>query len=213
MTTQELIDHAKKMLTKFTNENAKQIYIEACEFFKIYVGVNTSFYKNLEASKGKDGTLANWALYNIMLNDTKSVLSGFISFAENGLYDGISPEKKAKLEVVNDYLNLAQDFLNDKDIHPAAAAVIIGASLEEFLRNWVFSEGLSLGTLNPGIDTYAKELRSKDLIDKQDSKDITSWAGIRNDAAHGVFEKVMDKNKIDLMLQGVNLFLRKYQKK
>ena len=46
---------------------------------------------------------------------------------------------------------------------------------------------------------------------KQDIKDITAWAGIRNDAAHGYWEKVESKENISLMLQGINLFMRKYE--
>ena len=44
----------------------------------------------------------------------------------------------------------------------------------------------------------------------QDIKDITAWAGLRNDAAHGEWEEVKDRSKISLMLEGVNLFMRKY---
>lgn len=65
--------------------------------------------------------------------------------------------------------------------------------------------------MKPSLDSYAKILRESDLIDKQDSKDITAWAGIRNDAAHGHWQKVESKEKISLVLQGVNLFLRKHQ--
>jgi hypothetical protein len=212
MTTQEKIYHAKKILSKFSSNNAKQIYIEACEFFKNFVGINTSYYKMLENSKGKDATSMNTILYNTCVQDTQSALNSFISFAESGLYDEISPENKARYEVVNDYLDQAQDFLKDSTIHPAAAAVIVGASLEEFLRNWFSSEGFILGKAKPGIDSYAKELRAKELIDKQEIKDITAWAGYRNDAAHGDFDKVKDKDKIDLMLKGVNIFLAKHKK-
>lgn len=41
-------------------------------------------------------------------------------------------------------------------------------------------------------------------------KDITSWIGTRNDAAHGNWNYVEDRNRIKLMLEDVNLFLRKY---
>ena len=92
--------------------------------------------------------------------------------------------------------------------HPAAAAILIGASLEEFLRTWVEAEGLSIGKARSGIDTYCNTLRAADLISKQDSKDITSWGGIRNHAAHGEWDEVSDRGRIRLMLEGVNLFMR-----
>lgn len=53
-------------------------------------------------------------------------------------------------------------------------------------------------------------LREDGLITKQDIKDITSWAGIRNHAAHGEWDEVDDKKRIAVMLEGINLFMRKY---
>lgn len=95
-------------------------------------------------------------------------------------------------------------------MHPAAPSVIIGASLEEFLRTWVEAEGLSIENMKSGIDSYSGALRTAELITKQDKKDITSWAGLRNHAAHGEWEKVENREYVRLALEGVNLFMRKY---
>lgn len=62
----------------------------------------------------------------------------------------------------------------------------------------------------PGIDAYAKTLQANNLLSKLDVKDITSWAGIRNHAAHGEWEEVGDIGCIRLVLEGVNLFIRKH---
>jgi hypothetical protein len=113
-------------------------------------------------------------------------------------------------DVVSDFLDQATTLLNTKEVHPAAPTMIVGAALEEFLRNWVEEAGLSLQGKKPSIDAYAKTLREGDKITKQDLKDITSWAGLRNHAAHGEWNEVGDKNRIGLMLEGVNLFMRKY---
>jgi hypothetical protein len=53
-----------------------------------------------------------------------------------------SPERRAQLDVVSDILGQANLLLEDDRYHPAAAAILIGASLEEFLRTWVDAEGL-----------------------------------------------------------------------
>ncbi|MEK0338401.1 MAG: hypothetical protein QQN41_13305, partial [Nitrosopumilus sp.] len=62
----------------------------------------------------------------------------------------------------------------------------------------------------PSLDSYAKTLRENELITKQDVKDITAWGGLRNHAAHGEWDQVSDKNRVMLMLEGINLFMRKY---
>jgi hypothetical protein len=103
--------------------------------------------------------------------------------------------------------------LESNSYHPAAAAVLIGASLEEFLRNWVEADGLSIGNAKPGIDAYVKTLRAADSISKQDVKDITSWAGIRNHAAYGEWDAVGNRNRVRLMLEGVNLFMRQSEER
>jgi hypothetical protein len=176
---------------------------EGLEFFRIYAGEKSAFYKQLSQ-------LNQLGVPNSISNTVSSVLKAYIRFLEKGLDEGISLERKAQIDVVSDFLDQSQKLLTNKDVHPAAPAVLIGASLEEFLRNWIEENDLSMGHLKPSIDSYAKVLKEKELITKQDFKDITSWAGLRNHAAHGEWDEIADKKRISLMLEGVNLFMRKY---
>ena len=137
-------------------------------------------------------------------------LMHYINYLQSGLGDGVSIERKAQIDVVSDILEQANTLLNTNGVHPAAPAMIIGAALEEFLRNWIEEEKLALSGKKPSLDSYAKVLREAELISKQDIKDITSWAGLRNHAAHGEWDEVNDKKRIVVMLEGVNLFMRKY---
>jgi hypothetical protein len=206
MNSQQLIDHATRlaqlnMRAKNDIHSSRGTYAQACEFLRTYAGEKSSFLKSaLEVS-------VTQAEYR-----TSSILLSFAEYIEAGLKEEITPVRRAQLDVVNDLLDQAYKLLEDTSVHGAAPAVLIGATLEEFLRTWVEKEGLTLGNMKPSLDAYAKVLRESDLIDKQDSKDITAWAGVRNDAAHGHWQKVELKEKISLVLQGVNLFLRKYQK-
>ena len=134
----------------------------------------------------------------------------YVEYLQAGLASDIPPERKAELDVVSDILEQAHRLLDTKGYHPAAAATLIGAALEEFLRTWVERSGSTVKG-KPGIDTYSGALRGQELITKQDAKDISSWAGIRNHAAHGEWDQVSDPNKVGLMLQGVNLFMRQYR--
>lgn len=142
----------------------------------------------------------------------EQVLTSFCEYVENGLHRSISLEREIQIDTVSDYLEQAQKLLNNDSIHPAAPAVIIGASLEEFLRNWLEDTGTDLLSIKNSLDNYSTTLRKQGMISKQDYKDITSWAGIRNDAAHGKWEDVNSVSRIKLMLKGVNLFMQKYSK-
>ena len=205
MDAEELIVQAKRIIKNDENVHPSQTYAEALEFLRIYAGERSSFYKQLFNLKQDFGD----SYYS---HRAVSVLKAFINHINNGLTEDISIERKAQIDVVSDFLEQANNLLETKKVHAATPTVLIGASLEEFLRNWVEDTGLSIGNQKKSIDSYAKTLKKAGLIDTQDMKDITSWAGLRNHAAHGNWDEVDDKKKISLMLQGVNLFMRKYGK-
>jgi hypothetical protein len=206
MKKEELIGKINQLLeSDFKNINkAWGNYAMACDILKQYGGRDNSFLRSLEAMPI---VKANKTFIN---DRSQEVLVGFVKYLELELLQNISPERKAQIETVSDYLEQAQILLDTTDVHAAAPAILIGASLEEFLRGWIESEDISLNNKKPGIDSYAKTLREKDYINKQDIKDITAWAGIRNDAAHGNWDAVEDKSRIRIMLDSVNLFMRKY---
>ena len=203
MEQQELINQAKRIAA--AQARGPSILAEASEFLRIYSGERSAFYKQL---LNVDMTWGDSYIQSYVID----TLLGFIRFIENGLSSNISFERSIQIDVVSDYLNQAQILINTNEIHPAVPCIIIGASLEQFLRNWIEELKLS-DEFNKGtIDSYTKILREADQISKQDTKDITSWAGLRNDAAHGKWENVNDIKQIKLMADGISLFIRKYSR-
>jgi hypothetical protein len=200
----ELIQQIKQLLAKTNNpKTIIGVHAEISEFLRNYAGVNSSFYTSIQdhgPRRGNDHAAIS----------ANQILNSFLQYVQAGLHQEVSPERRAQLDVVSDFLDMANSLLETKGVHPAAPAVLIGATLEEFLRTWVEAESLSLGSRKLGLETYSQVLRDANLITKQDGKDITSWAGIRNHAAHGEWNEVSDKNRISLMLEGINLFMRKY---
>jgi hypothetical protein len=201
MDQQELIKQAKRIYTAQARAGSK--YTEALEFLRMYSGERSSFYRQLLKIE------ITWADDTVNYHVT-DILLGFIRYIENGLADKISVERRIQIDVVSDYLGQAEILINTSGIHPAVPCVIIGASLEEFLRNWIEELDLKVESNKPSIDSFAKTLREAEQITKQDMKDITSWAGLRNDAAHGNWENVNDIKQIRLMAGGISLFIRKY---
>lgn len=203
--TEDLLEHTqelKKRIHKFRHSNSSGAKTQVCEFLKRYGSKNNSFYRE---AKGVGGS------HDYAVDRLKTILEGFYEYVEAGLHEDISPERRAQLDVVSDFLDQANRLLENKKVHPAPAAVLVGATLEEFLRTWVESEDdVSLGNRKPSLQNYATVLYKEDHITKQDLKDITSWGGIRNHAAHGEWEEVSNKERVKLMLEGVNLFMRKY---
>lgn len=203
MDTDDLIRHARRIIESRQKSSAPGVLAEAMEFLRVYAGERSAFLKHLNqvSQTWDDDYIMQYVVSN---------LEAFIRYVESGLLEGISIERKAQIDVVSDFLDQANTLLSTKEVHPAAPTVIIGAALEEFLRNWIEEAGLALGGKKPSLDSYAKVLREADLITKQDVKDTTSWSGLRNHAAHGEWDEVSDRNRISIMLEGVNLFMRKY---
>lgn len=174
---------------------------EGLEFLRRYAGPTSQFFEITQGNYTWDSTRETVA----------AALLGFASYIRTGLHQAITPERQAQLDVVSDLLDQAQRLLEDTKTHPGAAAMLIGATAEEYLRTWIESEDIDIGDQRPSIDTYAKELRRANLITKQDKKDIDSWAGRRNRAAHGEWELVDNREEIRIMLAQVNLFMRQYR--
>lgn len=203
MKPEDIVTQTKRILATEGRSNGGSMLAEAKEFLRVYAGEKSAFYKQLTAVN------QNWPSEHIK-KFVVDVLNAFIRYVENGLLEGLSIQRKAQIDVVSDFLSQAETLLSTKGVHPAAPTVLIGASLEEFLRNWVEDADLSLSGKKPGLEAYANILREADLITKQDIKDITSWGGLRNHAAHGEWDEVQNEQRIRLMLEGVNLFMRKY---
>ncbi len=182
-----------------SSAEARGVKAQVCEFFRKFAGPKSAFYSMAEGASGM-----------VLAPTLAHILQNFRAYVQAGLAEEIAPLRRAQLDVVSDFLEQARTLLDAKAVHPAAPIVLIGATLEEFLRNWVETQGLSLGQRKPSLDTYAQVLMAEALITKQDMKDITAWGGLRNHAAHGEWAEVTDKQRAAIMLEGVNLFMRKY---
>ena len=202
MNSEQLIEQIDYLIKRTNSASGIGVHAEATEFLRIYAGPRSSFHEQLNSTARWTDSVRNEAIV--------SILKGFRDYVQRGLNSGLSPERRAQIDVVSDFLDQAQLLLDDKAVHPAAPAVLVGASLEEFLRTWCDSAAVSIGNAKPGLDAYTKALRGAELITKQDAKDITAWTGLRNAAAHGEWKQLEDALRIRLMLEGVNLFMRKY---
>ena len=209
MQTEEIISHASDLIRIANTIGEKDyakfrgIHARVSDFLINFAGKSSPFLSQIQMQTMPTDKLKAGQYLS-------EILSAYIAHLESGLIMGLSPRRQAEIDVTSDFLDQAQGLLKSNKVHPAAPAVLIGAALEEFLRNWVEDRELSIGNKNASIDAYSTTLREAELITKQDVKDITSWGGMRNHAAHGEWEELGGKERIRLMLDGVNLFMRKY---
>ena len=117
-------------------------------------------------------------------------------------------------ELFSDFLEQAEYLLVSK--FKDAAAVIAGGVLEEHLRKLCNKMGIATvqtdkhGKTTPKkLDTINTELAKASVYDKNEHKQVTAWAGVRNDAAHGDYGNY-DAAKVGLMIQWLRGFVAKY---
>jgi hypothetical protein len=112
------------------------------------------------------------------LRRVADVLESWVQFVEEGL-EAIPPfPVRARMEAATDLMEQVQQLLDDSSAHPAAAVVLAGAALEEFLRSQVSASNATVNG-RPSISAYASALRSSGYFSAQDVKDVTAWVGQR----------------------------------
>lgn len=99
------------------------------------------------------------------------------------------------------------DHLLQKDYYQPAA-VIIGCVLEDGLRKLCDKNTISLPD-RPALDRMNSDLAKKGIYNKLSQKQITAYADVRNNAAHGKWNEFA-KTDVEDMLKGVRDFMEKH---
>ncbi len=110
----------------------------------------------------------------------------------------------------SDYLGMSETLLRSgfKD----AAAVIAGTALEVHVRALCTKNGVDteLGDGTPKKATVMNaDLKKADVYATLQEKQVTAWMDLRNQAAHGNYEKY-DINEVRALASGVRDFMLKY---
>ncbi|WP_045419310.1 hypothetical protein [Vibrio jasicida] len=113
-------------------------------------------------------------------------------------------------EIFSDFLEIGEHLLNEG--YKDAAAVTIGAVLEDGLRELCKKNDISIIKPNGSamtIEPLNTELAKNEIYSKLVQKQVTSYAHIRNKAAHGQYEEY-DKFQVEMMLLFVQTFSEQY---
>jgi hypothetical protein len=121
-----------------------------------------------------------------------------------------SVEEILHADVFADFLEMADELLGKG--YKDAAAVIAGTVLEEQLRKLAGRANLTVQ------DDQGKPLKAERLnadltkatvYNALDQKSVTAWLGLRNDAAHGHYERY-DEQQVRLVIEGVRNFVARH---
>lgn len=167
-------------------------------------GDDSQYQKNLDRVLATKDFATMHSNYYEHVSELAGILKGIQSDVNRGMLEDFRLLVRA--EVFVSFLEMAEYLLNEG--YKDAAAVMLGGVLEDSLRTLSARKGVpaitALGkplTIDPLNIALAKAGVYNPLVQKQ----ITSWANLRNDAAHGQFAKY-DADQVRQML----LFVRKF---
>lgn len=113
-------------------------------------------------------------------------------------------------DMYSDYLEMADGLLTKGYKDPAA--IVTGTSLEVHVRALYIKHGVDVaqpsGTPKKA-DVMNADLKKAGVYDGLQQKQITAWMDLRNQAAHGNYEKY-DEHQVRLFIDGVRVFMIKY---
>lgn len=176
---------------------------------KIY-GENSQHYEAYFAATSVQG------FYNLHSNNYRhisqvlGVALAIQSDIKNGTLDDIT--RIAQADLFSDFLEMAEHLLEEG--YKDAAAVIIGSVLEDNLRKLCVKNAIPTSNAagkNLTMDPLNILLSSKGIYSKGMQKQITSWAHIRNKAAHGEYSEY-DSQQVKIMLLFSKQFTSDYIK-
>ncbi|MHC4662844.1 MAG: DUF4145 domain-containing protein [Planctomycetota bacterium] len=134
---------------------------------------------------------------------------------EKGFLDDMSVQVEAA--VISNLMGQAEELLNEgqpekHDYVPAA--VLAGAVLEKSLRTFCGQQKLPIpiveaNGMHKKMNVLIDDLKKAGLYVETKAKQLRAWAGIRNAAAHGEFDK-FNKADVEDMIKGINRFLGDY---
>lgn len=137
-----------------------------------------------------------------------SQVLGILQSVKHELDNGLVVDftKVVAASVFADFLEMAEYLLREG--YKDAAAVLIGGVLEDTLRKLAEANGITTTKANGApltIEPLNVALAKAELYGKLVQKQITSWANLRNDAAHGNYSEY-NADQVQMMLLFVQNF-------
>ena len=176
----------------------RHLYGENSQHFQSYTSASATgrFYSNLHSN--------NYAHLSQMVGVAKTIKHDL----ENGLL--VNFRAIAQADIFSDFLEMGEYLLQEG--YKDAAAVIISSVLENGLRKLAEQNNVAVVTESGKqltIDPLNAELAKREVYSKLIQKQITSWAHIRNKAAHGEFSEY-NREEVQMMLLFVQNFMSEH---
>jgi hypothetical protein len=174
---------------------------------KLY-GEKSQHYENFSRAISTDGFYVIHSNWYGHISQVQGIALTVKHDIENDLLTSIKGLLQA--EIFANFLEIGEHLLSEG--YKDAAAVTIGAVLEDGLRELCKKNCIDITKPNGTsltIEPLNSELAKNEVYSKLVQKQITSWAHIRNKAAHGQYDEY-DKSQVEMMLLFVQGFAEQH---
>ncbi|WP_417442620.1 hypothetical protein [Idiomarina abyssalis] len=174
---------------------------------KLY-GENSQHYANFDRAISTEGFYIIHSSWYGHISQVQGIALAVKHDVENDLIGSIKGLLQA--EIFANFLEIGEHLLSEG--YKDAAAVTIGAVLEDGLRELCKKNNIAITKPNGSpltIEPLNAELAKNEVYSKLTQKQITSWAHIRNKAAHGQYNEY-DKSQVEMMLLFVQGFAEQH---
>ena len=142
--------------------------------------------------------------YRGTVESGKGILNAALEDIKYGYLDKI--EALVSANIFTDFLEMAEYLL--KEGYKDAASSLTGAVLENGLRKICSNKDITLKS-KEDISSLNQKLANGDFYTRLTQKKVEEWNEIRNNAAHGLFDRY-NRDDAKNMLNGVRDFLEKF---
>jgi hypothetical protein len=202
--------HASSSLGSERVEELLSIASRTGQLIRRLYGANSQYQENLERVLATKNFSMMHSNYFRHVAELVGIVKGIQSDLATGMLD--DHRVLIRAEVFGNFLEMAEHLVREG--YKDAAAVLLGAVLEDSLRSLAARSNIATAnvqgkpmTIDPLNIAVAKAGVYGPLVQKQ----ITSWANLRNDAAHGQFSKY-DADHVQQMLLFVQKFCADYMR-
>lgn len=191
-------------LSDLSEDETSRLISKSKAFVARTVGTNSEYYKDITSILTQRNYYPGTQL--------KFIVGTVIALKE----DLESDYLKSYSEILNsnifsDYMEIAEHLLENG--YKDSSAVIIGSTLETELRKLCEKNNIEIEVIGHNgktsfkkADSMNSELAKESVYSKINQKQVTSWLGIRNSAAHGKYSEYT-KQDVKLMLDGIKNFI------
>jgi len=146
--------------------------------------------------------------YAPTVKQTLGILQAVLDEIENGWF--LTVRRIVSAEIFSDFVEMASHLLENN--YKDAAAVMLGSTLEEHLRQLARDNGIDVEfeksdkIVPKKADVLNADLAKADVYSKLDQKNVTAWLDLRNKAAHGQYSEY-SKEQVDLFCLSLTDFM------